>query len=833
MGWSLEIIVDNSDAGNIMVGSWDTVTSAVSTCWGSNKYTHVPGTGTDTFTWNVSLPAGWYRVDFRMNTNTTYARDAHYTIVHRDGVDNIVIDQQRASSTWYILGGAWYFDGTASITLSDNFTQGDIVVADALRFWSVFSFVQMSDSHFGYGEGNNDGARVAGELKTLGKMTLGTYGFDAPPPSFGIHCGDFTEYGQEYWNTCMTTFSGLPFPVYYVQGNHDATWSTCKERIKTLQGSNPYTLDHYDHGRRHHFVFLNSPVLQSPRAAFAREELEWLKTDLASVDSDSIVYSVIHHPINGASDPRPYDTWRYLETLRPYNVIATFYGHGHSFNTTTLDAMRIVQGGSTYSNTIEGGYNIVTVTHGRMYVVKKIYNDPVTTNILNRTIPSASTYPVITVSAPEANAVVTNPTLSISTSISGLSTTVSAVDFELDGDDSWRAMTGSGYGPWTADLSLVSAVHGRHWIRVRFTMSSGGPWYKTVPFWFWDNKPQPRWIVDMGAASQSCPAIADGKVFLGTNGGAFRCYKTYDGSLEWKVDLPGDVVSSPEVADGKVVFGCGDSKVYCLNAADGSTVWTKTCAGPVYGSPTVDNGVVYIGTIGMGTSGSRYLYSLNLSDGSENWKHSVDNAIETKPVVSGNAVFFGAWDSYFYAVNKTTGTRLWRYQRNASRYYSPADSWPVVSESTNRVFVADREYVMNAINIGTGTADWVRGSVSSQAITPEGDALLMRLSDGTGNLDKTTFANVSLWKRGCSLDSAPVSPICNGTRTVVVDQDGLVSVVTTATGVIQYQFQVSQSYQLHPVAIDADGNVYATTYEGWLLCIDHPEYTEVADWTIY
>lgn len=827
---ALEVIVDNSDTAPdkycTKVGDWLTSTSGV---YGVDKYVHTQKNPAASVTWvTTQLPPGWYLVYFRINSNNYYATDARYTIVHRDGTDNLVINQQRTSSGWFILGGAYYFDGASTVTLSGYHTGGEKVVADAIRFWSVFSFVQMSDSHIGYGQGNTDTANVVNELKTLGKCTMGTYGFDAPPPSFAIHSGDFTEYGQEYWSTMESIFAGLPFPVYFVQGNHDSTWSSCKERIRTKYGATPYSFDYYDRGTRYHFACLNSPVIQSPRAGFAREELDWLAADLAALESNTPVFINLHHPINGTSDPKPYDSYRLMQTIRPYRVLIIFYGHGHNNSTTTFDGTRIVQGGSTYSDSGEGNYNLVAVTHGRIYICKKVRGEATAaTTLLNYAIPASATYPNITVSSPAAESIQTNSTVTVTASISGASGSVTAVDFELDGDGNWRSMTGSGNGPYTATLNLAGAVHGRHWIRVRFTMSSGGPWYKMVPFWYWDALPRARWIVDLGAASLCCPAVVDGKVYVGTNGGTFRCLNAATGAEIWRVNLPSDVVSSPAVADGRVIFGCGDSKVYCLNASNGAILWTKTCTGPVYSSPTIDGNAVYIGTIGNGASGSRYLYSLNTSTGAENWKFSAANAIETKPCVLGNTVFFGDWGSYFYAVYTSNGTQRWRYQRNSNRYYSPADSWPVASATANRVFVADREYYLNAININTGTADWTRTSVSSQGITPDWTALLVRLT--SGNLEKTTFDNSTIWSRNCSLDSAPVSPMCNGNRAAIVDQDGLVSVVNLTTGTIEYQFQVACGYQLNPVNIDSAGNVYAATYDGYLVCATNLDYSGV-DW---
>ena len=831
LSFALEVIIDNDNPSCTVVGTWDVSTS---NCYGLDKYTHAPGTGTEYVTWIATLEPGWYVVHFRMNSNTGYATDAHYSITHRDGTDNKTIIQQRGSSGWFVLGGAYYFDGTATVTLTDAFTSGTLVVADGMRFRSIFSFVQMSDSHVGYGQGTSDTTDIANELKTLGKVTMATYGFDAPPPSFAIHSGDFTEYGQESWNTLMNIFTGMPFNVYFVPGNHDSTWSSCREKIRSRHGAPYYTFDHYDQGTRFHFVCMNSPVIQSPRAGFSRDELDFLASDLASLAPNTVSFINIHHPINGASDPKPFDAYRLLETIKPYNVPIIFYGHGHSNNQTTFDNIRLVQGGSTYSDSTVGNYNIITVMHDRVHVAKKVYADATAaTGVLNNMlIPSSPSYPTITVTEPIKDSTHTSSTLNVTASISGASGTVTAVDFELNDDDLWRSMSGSGDGPYTGSVNLSGSVHGRHWIRVRFTMSSGGPWYKMVPFWHWDNYPQIKWIVDLGASSLSMPALYDDKVYVGMDGGKMRCVNMTDGSDGWTVTLPSDVISSPAVADGKVIFGCGNSKVYCLDAYTGTQLWEKTCSGPMYSSPTIDGSSVYIGSIGTGSSSTYYLYSLNITTGAENWKYSAAYAIETKPFVLSGTVFFGSWDSYFYALNTSNGSLKWRYQRNSNRYYSPGDSWPVASASANRVFVADREYYLNTINITTGIADLLRTSISSQALTPDGTGLIQRVT--SGNLERTTFDNANVWSRACSLDSAPVSPICNGNRAVIVDQDGLVSVVNVNTSAIEYQFYVARGYQLHPVNIDSNGNVYASTYEGFLMCVtNNPVPAETNNWTIY
>ena len=57
------------------------------------------------------------------------------------------------------------------------------------------------------------------------------------------------------------------------------------------------------------------------------------------------------------------------------------------------------------------------------------------------------------------------------------------------------------------------------------------------------------------------------------------------------------VYSSPAVADGKVFVGSYDDKVYCLNAATGAFIWSYTTGNYVDSSPAVADGIVYVGSM--------------------------------------------------------------------------------------------------------------------------------------------------------------------------------------------------------------------------------------------
>jgi outer membrane protein assembly factor BamB len=77
----------------------------------------------------------------------------------------------------------------------------------------------------------------------------------------------------------------------------------------------------------------------------------------------------------------------------------------------------------------------------------------------------------------------------------------------------------------------------------------------------------------------------------------------------------GNTVSEPAVAEGKVFVGSSNFQIYCLDAADGAKIWNYTTNASVYSAPAVAGSAVLVGSY------DGNLYSLNASDGSEMWRY--------------------------------------------------------------------------------------------------------------------------------------------------------------------------------------------------------------------
>jgi outer membrane protein assembly factor BamB len=94
------------------------------------------------------------------------------------------------------------------------------------------------------------------------------------------------------------------------------------------------------------------------------------------------------------------------------------------------------------------------------------------------------------------------------------------------------------------------------------------------------------------------PAVWNGKVYIGFDGGLLFAFDTRNGKKLWAFEAGGPIRSSPAVSakDGMLYFGCNDGRLYALDANTGQEKWTLKTGGKVTSSPCAASGVVYVGS---------------------------------------------------------------------------------------------------------------------------------------------------------------------------------------------------------------------------------------------
>jgi hypothetical protein len=87
-----------------------------------------------------------------------------------------------------------------------------------------------------------------------------------------------------------TTFQSLPFPVYYVAGNHDAIYISEEKMTKLLYLPQLYyTFEAGDY----HCIVLHSKAIQHQNASLSEEQQQRLQRELATTEKQCLIF--IHH----------------------------------------------------------------------------------------------------------------------------------------------------------------------------------------------------------------------------------------------------------------------------------------------------------------------------------------------------------------------------------------------------------------------------------------------------------------------------------------------------------------------------------------------------------
>jgi N-acetylmuramoyl-L-alanine amidase len=153
--WNTSRIIVDNDKGPPTFetsGVWYT-TSYHGTGYNGTDYQYALTDGpTSVCTWTLTIPEkGTYALYAWVRPGPNRAPDAHYTVHHAGGTDDVWLNQQIRGSTWRYLGSYPFYAGTAYVTLdSGSLSNGKVVIADALRLGggTLDSLNNLSDPDF-------------------------------------------------------------------------------------------------------------------------------------------------------------------------------------------------------------------------------------------------------------------------------------------------------------------------------------------------------------------------------------------------------------------------------------------------------------------------------------------------------------------------------------------------------------------------------------------------------------------------------------------------------------------------------------------------------------
>lgn len=210
-----------------------------------------------------------------------------------------------------------------------------------------------------------------------------------------------------------------------------------------------------------------------------------------------------------------------------------------------------------------------------------------------------------------------------------------------------------------------------------------------------------------------------------------------------------------------------------------------------FSSPRVSGDLVYVG------SDSGYFYALKKSDGDKVWRFQAAGPVNSTPAFAGNLVLFGDDEGRLYALSATDGKEVWRADLGSEILSAPA-------VGAGRAFVATSEGKVAALDAQDGRILWetewkpeftgqlqmaIRGT-ASPTLDEAGDRLYAGFADGTVRCLSTSSGKV-LWEKtlvqetkGKGFEGVAGTPVVDGDRLYVSTFDGNVSALSKKTGAV-------------------------------------------------
>ena len=129
--------------------------------------------------------------------------------------------------------------------------------------------------------------------------------------------------------------------------------------------------------------------------------------------------------------------------------------------------------------------------------------------------------------------------------------------------------------------------------------------------------------------------------------------------------------------------------------------WANNALSNSPSSPAVVNGVVYIG------SRDDNLYALNASTGVKLWSFTTGGEVIASPAVANGVVYIGSYnqntnDGTMYALDARTGALLWTFDTGGNLFGVPVALWPAVVNGVVYIGSTDNDDDVYALNASTG-----------------------------------------------------------------------------------------------------------------------------------
>ena len=190
----------------------------------------------------------------------------------------------------------------------------------------------------------------------------------------------------------------------------------------------------------------------------------------------------------------------------------------------------------------------------------------------------------------------------------------------------------------------------------------------------------------------SSPAVVDGALYITSqepDSGALYKLDASSGNFVWKKSLPyyvtlgggTDLHGSPVVADGKVIVSSNMGAYYAINAATGETEWTfrdEAARELIVCSPVYYNGQVFL-------IDKYSIVCVNAKNGQPLWSTFLNEELYVSPTYADGKLYVVTDQRSIYVLNATNGDKL-------SRFETSSNSWSAASLYDGKLYVGNNNW---------------------------------------------------------------------------------------------------------------------------------------------
>lgn len=212
-----------------------------------------------------------------------------------------------------------------------------------------------------------------------------------------------------------------------------------------------------------------------------------------------------------------------------------------------------------------------------------------------------------------------------------------------------------------------------------------------------------RWRHRVDGAIHAGATVGSNHAFVATLEGGVYALDLQSGEPRWNVQRDHSFESQGAYAEGRLFLSDAADVLHAFDAETGEDLWSYGRNLPEYftvkGSctPVIDRDAVYCGfsdgfLAALQIDTGELLWEIDLSGGADNFA-DVDGAV----IIAGNRIFAASYAGGVYALERSSGTPIWRAEVSSIADITRRDDTLFVASALGRVVAIDAE---------DGTAQW-------------------------------------------------------------------------------------------------------------------------------